>query len=162
MVETKFPMKHLKKSQQKTATHFSHMVTDIVTKTYTNHGTSAPSVENVTKLVPTATVMTKFATMVAKSKFQEVATMFTWNAPNSAVKIQNAKPSHSEIQTSLETVHSHACSWMKFTAQDQVIDFSKLNPDFTPTFISPELSFHPNFHLTPAQISPRYLFNFSP
>ena len=133
------------------------MVTVIVTKTYTNHGTSAPSVENVTKLVPMATVMTKFATMVAKSKFQEVATMFTWNAPNSAVKIQNAKHSRSEIQTSLETVHSHACSWMKFTAHDQVI-----NPDFTPTFISPELSFHPNFHSTPAQISPRYLFNFSP
>ena len=97
------------------------MVTDIATKTFTNHGTSAPSVENVTKLVPMATVMTKFAMTVAKSKCQEVAIMFTWSVPNSAAKIQNAKPSHFEIQTSLETVHLHACSWMKFTAHDQVI-----------------------------------------
>ena len=113
------------------------MVTDIATKTFTNHGTSAPSVENVTKLVPMATVMTKFAMTVVKSKCQEVATVFTWSVPNSAAKIQNAKHSHFEIQMSLEMVHLHACSWMKSTAHDQVI-FKFFYPRF-----------YPNSHFTP-------------
>ena len=107
------------------------MVTVIVIKTFTNHGTSAPLVENVTKLVLMATVMTKFAMTVAKLKCQEAAIMFTWSVPNSVAKIQNAKPSHFEIQTFLEMVHLHACSWMKFTAHDQVL-FYFFYPRFYP------------------------------
>ena len=128
------------------------MVTDIATKMFTNHGTSAPSVENVTKLVPMATVMTKFAMTVVKSKCQEVATVFTWNVPNSVAKIQNAKPSHFEIQMSLEMVHLHACLWMKSTAHDQVI-FEILLPLILPKqsfHPSSFLTFHPNFIFTPA------------
>ena len=92
----------------------------IATKMCTNHGTSAPLVASAMKTVPMATVMTKFATVVAKSKCQEVAIQSTWSAHKSALTIQSAKRSHSETQTSLEMVHLHACLWMKSTAHDQV------------------------------------------
>ena len=113
------------------------MVTDIATKTFTNRGTSAPLVANVMKPAPMATVMTKFATTVAKSKCQEVAMTCTWSAHNSARAIQSAKHSHLEIQTFLEMVHSPACSWMKSTVRDQVKKYLRLkfNLDLTP--ISP-------------------------
>ena len=85
------------------------MGTDGVTKTFTNRGTSAPLAENVTKLAPMAIVMTKFATMVEKSRSQEVAMMFIWNVQKSAVEAEGAKRSLSEIRTFWAMLNSLAC-----------------------------------------------------
>ena len=85
------------------------MVTGGATKMFTNHGTSAPLAENVTKLAPMATVTTKFATMVQKSRSREVAMMFTWSVQKSAVGAEGAKRSLSEIRTFWAMLNSLAC-----------------------------------------------------
>ena len=85
------------------------MVTDIVIKTFTNHGTSAPLAESVTKLAPMATATMKFAMMVAKFKSQEVAMMFTCNAQKNAVGAEDVKPSLSEIPMFSEMLNLHVC-----------------------------------------------------
>ena len=85
------------------------MVTDGATKTFTNHGTSAPLAENVTKLATMATATMKFAMMVAKFKSQEVAMMFTCNAQKNAAGAEDVKPSLSEILMFWVMLNLHAC-----------------------------------------------------
>ena len=96
------------------------MVTGGVIKTFTSHGTSAPSVENVTKRAPMATVMMKFAMVVAKYKSQEVAMLFICNVQESAVGAEDAKPLLSGTLMFWVTLNLPVCLWTKSSAQDPV------------------------------------------